>query len=171
MSQAKSADTTLPAAAVPTGGGSSRRALLTAAPAAVAGALLAGTAVNAVAISLAKAGEVDPIFEVIQRHRDAIAREDAAHRHFEEMDAQYPMTPDNLEEDNPRSAAYDVWNDLCNVRYEITAELATMPTAVAGLAALLQHWADIVGDDEGNFDNYDTTKLLTALANGLRRRA
>jgi hypothetical protein len=65
MSQAKSADITLPAAAVPTGGGSSRRALLTAAPAVAAGALLAGTAVNAVAIGLAKAGEAGDDAELL----------------------------------------------------------------------------------------------------------
>jgi hypothetical protein len=55
MSQAKSADTTLPAAAVPTGGGSSRRALLTAAPAVAAAALAIGGIANAVAIAMSKA--------------------------------------------------------------------------------------------------------------------
>jgi hypothetical protein len=149
----------------------SRRALLAGAPVAAAAALAVSTVANVAVLGIARAGGADPIFDVIERHREAIAREDAAHRHFEEMDALYPVTPDNLEEDNPRNAAYDVWNDLCNVRYEITAELATPPTTVAGLAALLQHWADIVGDAEGNFDNYDTTKLLTAVANGLRGQA
>jgi hypothetical protein len=65
MSQAKSADTTSPAAAVPTGGGSSRRALLTGAPAAAAGALLAGTAINAVAIGMAKAAGADADAELL----------------------------------------------------------------------------------------------------------
>jgi hypothetical protein len=59
MSQAKSADTTLPAAAVPTGGGSSRRALLTAAPAVAARALLAGIAVNVAASNMARADGLD----------------------------------------------------------------------------------------------------------------
>jgi hypothetical protein len=163
MSPAEKRNSTIP---------TTRRALLAGAPVAAAAALTAGTVADAVAVGIAKVAEVDPIFEVIQRHRETIAREDAAHWHFEEMDALYPdVTPENLDE-GPRSAAYDVWNDLCNVRCEITAELGmTTPTTTAGLAALLQHWADIVGDDEGNFDNYDTTKLLTALASGLRGQA
>jgi hypothetical protein len=146
----------------------SRRGLLLGAPAVAAVALAGGTVANAVAIGTAKADESDPIFDVIERHREALAREDAAHQHFEEMDALYPVNLDCLEEHTPRNAAYDAWNDLCNVRCRITEELlATAPTTVAGLAALLQHWADVVADDDA-FDNCDTMKLLTALAGGLR---
>src|SRR5258708_5132793 len=50
-----------------------RRALLAGAPAAAAGALLAGTAVNAVAIGMAKAGEVDPVLTAIEDHKAALA--------------------------------------------------------------------------------------------------
>jgi hypothetical protein len=44
----------------------SRRAILTAAPAAAAAALAGGAVANPVAIGVAKAGEVDPIFAVIE---------------------------------------------------------------------------------------------------------
>jgi hypothetical protein len=132
MSQAKSADTTSPAAAVPTGGGSSRRALLTAAPAA-AGALLAGTAVNAVAIGMAKAGEVDPIFAAIAEHRAAIdAYYDACH--------------------NP--AAEDETSELCDLEAEALGDLLDCrPTTFAGIAALLDHlaqpqWGEVARDPE-----------------------
>jgi hypothetical protein len=49
----------------------SRRAILTAAPAAAAAAVARGAIAN-VALGAAKAGEVDPIFAVIERHRAAI---------------------------------------------------------------------------------------------------
>jgi hypothetical protein len=48
-----------------------RRSLIAGAPAVAAAALAGGTAVNALAIAEAKADEVDPIFEVIERHRSA----------------------------------------------------------------------------------------------------
>src|ERR1700759_5625158 len=48
-----------------------RRALLAGAPAVAAAALAGGTVANAVAIGMAKAGEVDPIFALIAEHREA----------------------------------------------------------------------------------------------------
>jgi hypothetical protein len=51
----------------------SRRALLAGAPAAAAGALLASTAINAVAIGKARADEGDPVFAAIERERAAYA--------------------------------------------------------------------------------------------------
>jgi hypothetical protein len=90
MSQAKSADITSPAAAVPTGGGSSRRALLTAAPAVAAGALLAGTAVNAVAIGMAKAGEADPIVALIEAYDQAASRELVLYREADRLEEALP---------------------------------------------------------------------------------
>jgi DNA-binding SARP family transcriptional activator len=163
----------------------SRRALLAGTPVVAAAAMVAGTTV---ALAIPRTADVDPIFAAIERHREAMELEEAAHERFEALSAE--SDPDDflewpLEqrrawrdeqakrlEESPRNVAYDVWNDLYNVRSAITAELGTTtPTTTAGLAALLQHWADIVGDDEGNFDNYDTTKLLTALAGGLRGQA
>jgi hypothetical protein len=51
----------------------SRRALLAGAPVAAAAALAGGTIANAVAISMAKAGEVDPVFAAIECERAAYA--------------------------------------------------------------------------------------------------
>jgi hypothetical protein len=47
------------------------RALLAGAPAVAAAALAAGTAANVIATGLAKAAEADPIFALIEEHREA----------------------------------------------------------------------------------------------------
>jgi hypothetical protein len=65
-----------------------RRTLLAGAPAVAAGALAAGTVANAMVVAMGKAAEVDPVLDVIERHRVALEIQSEAHKHFSEMDAQ-----------------------------------------------------------------------------------
>jgi hypothetical protein len=58
----------------------SRRAILSAAPVAAAGALLAGTAVNAAAVAMAEVVEVDPIFAAIAGPRRCLDHMFACYR-------------------------------------------------------------------------------------------
>jgi hypothetical protein len=119
MSQAKSQNIT------------SRRALLAGAPAAAAGALAAGTAVNAVAVAMARAGEIDPIFGAIAAYKEAVrAREAALER----------------DDDKDRKGFDGEWEAF----YEM---LDTTPTTIAGVVAMLEvlgtsPYAD--ADEEGD---------------------
>jgi hypothetical protein len=56
----------------------SRRALLASAPAAAVAALAGGAITNAAVLTTPRAGEVDPIFEAIERLRTALEHHDAA---------------------------------------------------------------------------------------------
>jgi hypothetical protein len=101
----------------------SRRAILTAAPAAAAGALLAGAVVNTVAIGMAKAGEVDPVFAAIAEHQAAWAAVVAAY-------AREGRTEDD---DEITDAAQERAGDAGYYLF------TTAPTAVAGVVALLEY--------------------------------
>jgi hypothetical protein len=165
-----------------------RRAVLAAAPAVAAGALAAGTAVNAVAVATTRATEVDPIFAVIERHRAASEIGEVAHEHFLAMDALYPREtePEEFEDwsveqrtawrreeiarckGNPRDVACDRWNEHCNAVDKITAELvATTPTTIAGIAALLGYWSEIMEEDTIDREFEDTQALLARLGEAL----
>jgi hypothetical protein len=156
MSQAKSADTTLPAAAVPAGGGSSRRALLTTAPAAAAAALAGGTIANAVAISMAEAAKIDPVFEAIERERAAYAAYLVPRAIQSQVSDQNPFPspkPLNRRAENKRLASPEHrawWARYKEAEAACTesgrtlwsareAFLQTQPTSVAGLRAYLDH--------------------------------
>jgi hypothetical protein len=131
----KATDSTTP---IPT-----RRALLAGAPAAAAGALLAGTAVNAVAITMAKAGEVDPVFAAIEREREAFAAycasSDFTHRIGEgrpprgrhKAHAAWWVRQREADRAHEESA-----QNLWSARVDF---LETQPTTVAGLLAYLNH--------------------------------
>jgi hypothetical protein len=113
MSQADSPNTTSP----------SRRALLSGAPVAAAAALAGGTVANAVAISMAKAGGVDPIFAVIAEHREA---QEACAVAYEANDLDDDEDP----------------NKLAALEKAGAVELplfTTLPTSVAGVVALLEY--------------------------------
>jgi hypothetical protein len=176
MSQAKSADTTLPAAAVPTGGGSSRRALLTAAPAVAAGALLAGTAVNAVAIGMAQAGEVDPIFALIEAHDQAASEESALYREVARLEETLPdgQTDWSIsfgragESSRPPEACTDA-PEWLTVQLAIgeaghrqsdlmLALLTTAPTTIEGVIALLERL------DAAMFPNEQDDALISVMS-------
>jgi hypothetical protein len=171
----------------------SRRAVLAAGPAVAAAALAGGTAANAVAIGMAKAGEIDPVFAAAERLRAALEEYDAAHAHFNAMDALYPREtePDDFmdwtieqryawqdaeiarREGGPRDIAYDRWNDQCEKLNEATeALIATIPTTAAGIAVALEHWSEfsdrISGDGEFDFLELDCgSRLLTVVAGAL----
>jgi hypothetical protein len=101
----------------------SRRALLAGAPAAAAGALLAGTAVNTVAIGRAKADEVDPVFTVIAEHRAAFVAVVAAYAREDRVEDDDEIT--DAAQERAGDAGYDLFT--------------TAPTTVAGAAALLEY--------------------------------
>jgi hypothetical protein len=132
-----------------------RRAVLAAAPAAAAGTLAAGTAVNAVAIAMTRATEVDPIFAVLTEHRAA-------------MKAYLPASElsGRLEDDTPEwNAAWAVTQATIGREHaSLHAVLTTDPTTLAGAMALLEH----VGGDNflGEAPEEYGTSLLAAQAPG-----
>jgi hypothetical protein len=132
----------------------SRGAILTAAPAAAAGVLLAGTAVNTVAIGMAKAGEVDPIFAVIAEHQAALEAYLAASA----IDAA-------LVDRTPEWIAARAVTEPAMARRLIAekAVFTTDPTTLAGVAALLEHVAqpEFLKEDEEYPDDGQT--LLSTL--------
>jgi hypothetical protein len=162
----------------------SRRALLAAAPAAV---LVAGTTVAALAVT----AEADPILEVIDRHRAALEVYDEAHEHFEAMDELYPRPSMPMEfpswsveertawveanlasKGTPRDIAYDRWSDQCGVVAKITEELAAAPpTTMAGVAAVLAYWSEIMEEDEHDRDFHSTQEFLDKMGTALLRGA
>jgi hypothetical protein len=184
MSQATERPTTTP----------SRRALLAGAPAAAAAALAGGTVANAIAIGMAGASNGDPVFAVIERHREAMAREQLAHERFKALDNVYPHEPrpDDFFEwpieqrcawneeqaarrrGSPREVAYHEWNDLSDATIGITEELVqTTPTTIAGIAAVLEYWAELMAHDGdgGDFDFLDLdcgSRFLAGVASALR---
>jgi hypothetical protein len=165
-----------------------RRAVLAGAPAVAAGALAAGTAANAVAVAMARATEVDPIFAVIERHRAAWELQHDAHEHFLAMDVLYSIETESEEfeewsveqrtawrneeiarrEGDPRNVAYDGWNECCEAVDKITAQLVgTTPTTIAGIAALLAYWSEIMEEDTIDRAFEDTQALLARLGEAL----
>jgi hypothetical protein len=133
----------------------SRRAVLAAAPAVAAGTLAAGTAVNAVAVAMTRATEVDPIFAVLAEHRAA-------------MKAYLPASElsGRLEDDTPEwNAAWAVTQAAIEREHaSLHAVLTTDPTTLAGAVALLEH----VGGDNflGEAPEDYGTSLLAAQAPG-----
>jgi hypothetical protein len=101
----------------------SRRAILTAAPAVAAGALLAAAVTNAVAIGVAKAGEVDPIFGAIEDHRTAVA----LMRALEDADGDEEEIDDQF---------YGATEALIEADLVL---LSTSPTTVTGVVAALEY--------------------------------
>jgi hypothetical protein len=66
-----------------------------------------------------------------------------------------------------RDVAYDRWNNQCEVVTQITEELVeTTPTTMAGLAALLTYWSEIMDEDTADRDFLKTSEFLEKL--GLR---
>jgi hypothetical protein len=121
----------------------SRRAILTAAPAAAAAALAGGTVANAVAIGMARAADVDPIFDLIEKHTAAC---DAAR-----------AISDVLSDMSPRERNYEQtqarFSDAIEQEKKVLATLLScQPTTLAGIVAVLVHagradWAH-AGDSE-----------------------
>jgi hypothetical protein len=114
-----------------------RRAVFAAAPAVAAGTLAAGTAVNAVAVAVTRATEVDPIFALIRAHQaDVEAMVHACDNgHGDEADF---VTPDR-------------W---------LLQVLTTQPTTIGGVAALLAH----VGQPENLLDEPDPEERESILS-------
>jgi hypothetical protein len=173
-----------------------RRAMLAGAPAAAAGALAAGTAVNAMAVAMAKADEIDPIFAVIERHREAVKVYSDLHEAFEAVDALLPHSPppddywdwpkaqrdawqarylaewEERARDIGRGVAYDRWSDQGDLVAKIAVEFhASPPTTMAGVAAVLAHWAEIMKEDGDHFDFYGTQEFLENLSAALEGRS
>jgi hypothetical protein len=163
----------------------SRRAVLSGAIPAAAVALAAGTA-----LAIPRTDEVDPIFEVIERHRAALELFDETHEHFEEMSNLYPIEPNPEDfptwpmekkmawneaeaarrKGSPRDIAYHRWDDQSDVVDRITDELvATTPTTAAGVAALISYWSEIMDEETINRDLQGTQEFLEKLGEALGR--
>ena len=130
--------------------------MLAGAPAAAAAALAGGTVADAVAIGMAKAAEIDPIFEAIERERAAYA----AYCVFDEARSQIGEKPPK-----GRHKAYQAWytrfleaerehdkiyGAMCDARSDF---LLTQPTSVAGLRAFIDRI-------DGPFSSGDTGEAL-----------
>jgi hypothetical protein len=94
-------------------------------------------------------------------------------------DRQSVVTPQDQPTDwatkdcNARAEIYDRWDDLSDGMEEVTEELvATTPTTMAGVAALLAYWSEIMGDDGAGQrqDIYDTQEFLEHLAEAIGDR-
>ena len=170
-----------------------RRALLAGAPAVAVAALAGGTVANGVTIGMAKAGEVDPVLAVIDRHRSALEQYDATHAilgngcavsarrrtgRVDRLVARERLTWRRAEMERakrtPRNTAYELWNDqTAEVSESTEALVATIPTTIAGVVIALEHWAKFsarIGDDS-QFDFLEQdcgSRLLTSLAAALR---
>jgi hypothetical protein len=117
----------------------------------------------------------DPIFAAIDAHRVALEQYDAAHAHFDAMNALYPVEKDPDEfwdwtveqrtawrdgqreryEGTPRNIAYDRWNDQCTAMNEATEALVdASPATIAGAAAVLEYWTEFSArlDESSDFD-------------------
>jgi hypothetical protein len=166
----------------------SRRAILTAAPAAAAGALLAGTAVNAAAVAMAKAGGVDPVFAAIERERAAYAAHCVISDAETEVCDQNPFPADRNESRRAQkkrlaSPLHKTWwarykeveaahtesaQRLWSAR---EAFLQTQPISVAGLLAFLDHIEGPFSsgsDGEALFDENEKGLALPTLAAAAR---
>jgi hypothetical protein len=132
-----------------------RRALLAGAPAIAAAALAGGTVANAVAIGMAKAADVDPIFALIAEHQAALEAYLAA-----------SATDGNLVDHTPAWIAARAVTESATAREELAhkAVFTTNPTTVAGVAALLGHVAqpEFLREDEEYPDDRQT--LLSTLS-------
>jgi hypothetical protein len=166
----------------------SRRALL-------AAALATGAAANALAIATGRPSEVDPVFAIIKRHRAALEAYDELHGAVEAIDALIPNEGPPEEywdwpkkqrdawqkatlarweaaaRDAGREFAYDRWCGQGDQVTKITKEFAaTPPTTMAGMAAVLAHWSEIMNEDSNHLDFYDTRKFLGYLAEAIGDR-
>jgi hypothetical protein len=121
------------------GSKASRRAILTAAPVVAAAALAGGAVANAVAVSMVKAGEGDPIFAVIDQYRAAVRWR---------MVTMWKTWDFASEDDHPEFAdRYDPYWEEQEKIYDAAfagewaafdAVFETIPTSVAGVAAVLE---------------------------------
>jgi hypothetical protein len=169
----------------------SRRALLAGAPVAAAAALAGGTVANAVAIGMAKAAEVDPIFAAIERHREAVRVHEEAMAHFRALAVNDRPMPflETVEErtdwvrqemeqrrGTPRDIAYKAWCAASDVVGEATTRLLdTRSTTLASAVAALEYWAEFMeftfDDDNHDYDFLDTdihSVFVTNIAVALR---
>jgi hypothetical protein len=134
---------------------------------------LAGTAAAGATALPAAALGVDPIFAVIDQHREAWSTykereekfevfrkkemEDALFRKKEIEDGPMKAELARFREEEeyegssrtPRGMAYDAWNENWNVVDRVTMQLlTTQPTTIAGVIALLQCWGDFAVEDQ-----------------------
>jgi hypothetical protein len=71
----------------------------------------------------------------------------------------------------PRDGAYDRWSDLGADVEEVTEEFgAVAPTTMAGVAAVLRYWYEIMDDGSCHFDYRATVNFLGRLTDALHEQ-
>jgi hypothetical protein len=72
---------------------------------------------------------------------------------------------DEEQEATPYSRACDKWNTASDKEIAVTAEMiATQPTTIAGLAALLKYWSKIANESDHHIDLWATKDFMRQLA-------
>jgi hypothetical protein len=72
-------------------------------------------------------------------------------------------------ENSARSLAWSAWNKAGEVTDGLSKQLIeTSPTTVAGVAAVLAHWSEVMDEDEHDRDFISTTEFLQSLAKGVK---
>ncbi len=71
---------------------------------------------------------------------------------------------------NPlRNGAWEAWNEAEEVTNSLSQRLIeTSPTTVAGVAALLAHWSNVMDENQHDRDFISTAELLKNLAKGVK---
>jgi hypothetical protein len=69
----------------------------------------------------------------------------------------------------PRNVAYKAWTEASTVKDALSKQLIeTAPTTVAGVAAVLAHWSEVMDEEEHDRDFISTGELLKNLAKGVK---
>jgi hypothetical protein len=152
----------------------SRRAILTAAPAAAAAALAGGAVINAVAIGAAKAGEVDPIFALIEAFDRAADEESIAYRESTSLEETLPeeqrtwsihfggdgeglWPPEGCADAREwLNAQLAIGRSSARISDLMVALLTTAPTTIEGVIALLERLDAAAFPEERDDNRADT---------------
>jgi hypothetical protein len=69
----------------------------------------------------------------------------------------------------PRDVAYKAWTEASTVKDALSKQIIeTSPTTVAGVAAVIAHWSEVMDEEEHDRDFISTTEFLESLAEGVK---
>jgi hypothetical protein len=76
---------------------------------------------------------------------------------------------DKRNKNTPRDVAYNAWNEAGKVTDGLSKEIIeTAPTTMAGVAAVLAHWSNVMNEEDHDRDFISTTEFLESLAKGVK---